>query len=456
MTVADQLSLEHTPTSSLLEQVSNDRDRLADVIEATALQANDPFSHKVARTYLPREVAELIGRSPSYVNTLAKELNLDVSRDANNKYRTYSLENIMKIRIEAARRVADNPEKSLQYCPRRRDGEELAVMAFVNFKGGSAKTTTSVHFAQYLALQGYRVLFLDLDPQGSASTVFGFQPVLIEADKSINAALRYENPLDLKDLVQETYFYGIDICLGGQWMTEWEQDTPRVMTEAHHYSDTAKTRVPALEDELQTPGLTEARVDEINDELAAWREVQATGDAALHYYLRLKHALKSVEDDYDIVVCDTQPALHFASQATIGAASHLLLTIQPEWLDVKSMHQYLTALGVHLDTLENNINNIGESARYTDRTMHYLITRFEQSDAAMSSIAEMMRAKLDNVLDHAMPKSAAISQAGLSNSTLYEGHGKDFNRNTYRRGLEALNAANREIEEIVLKGWGRI
>ena len=49
-------------------------------------------------------------------------------------------------------------------------------MAVVNFKGGSGKTTTAAHLAQHLALRGYRVLALDLDPQASLSALCGYQP----------------------------------------------------------------------------------------------------------------------------------------------------------------------------------------------------------------------------------------------------------------------------------------
>ncbi len=437
----------------LLSRVSDDKNKIAFLIEATALNATDPHTHKLMRTFLPREAADRVGVTPKYFNQVANELGLEVARDEKNKYRAYSLRNINVIRKELARRNVDRPEKALQYDPQRREGEDLAVMAFVNFKGGSAKTTTSVHFAQFAALQGYRVLFLDLDPQGSASTMFGYQPVLIEADKSINAALRYEDPLSLQEIVQPTFFEGIDIGLGGQWMAEWEQDTPRVMADAHHYAESATQAISELRAEKQTPGLTESRVDEIEQELSAWEHIVEVGDHALHFFMRLKKALEDVKDQYDIVVCDTQPALHFASQATIGASNHMLLTIQPEWLDIKSMHQYLTALEAHLETLDRSG---GKDASYKQKTMHYLITRFEQNDAAMASIAQMMREELGSVLASPMPKSTAVSQAGLLNCTLYEGQGKDFNRETYKRGIEAMNAVNSEIENIILKGWGRI
>jgi chromosome partitioning protein len=46
-------------------------------------------------------------------------------------------------------------------------GEKLQIITVANFKGGSAKTTTALYLAQYLALLGLRVLAIDLDPQAA-------------------------------------------------------------------------------------------------------------------------------------------------------------------------------------------------------------------------------------------------------------------------------------------------
>ena len=74
-------------------------------------------------------------------------------------------------------------------------GEKLQVVAVMNFKGGSAKTTTSAHLAQYLALRGYRVLAIDLDPQASLSALFGHQPELdVGEGETLYGAIRYEEP----------------------------------------------------------------------------------------------------------------------------------------------------------------------------------------------------------------------------------------------------------------------
>ena len=69
-----------------------------------------------------------------------------------------------------------NSKSERKYLPWRRGGEKLQVITVVNFKGGSGKTTTAAHLAQYLALHGYRVLAVDLDPQASLSALHGVQP----------------------------------------------------------------------------------------------------------------------------------------------------------------------------------------------------------------------------------------------------------------------------------------
>ena len=48
------------------------------------------------------------------------------------------------------------------------------VIAFSNQKGGVGKTTTCVNLAAYVAAKGYRVLVVDMDPQGNASSAMGF------------------------------------------------------------------------------------------------------------------------------------------------------------------------------------------------------------------------------------------------------------------------------------------
>ena len=59
------------------------------------------------------------------------------------------------------------------------------------------------------------------------------------------------------------------------------------------------------------------------------------------------------------------------------------------------------------------------------------------------------------MLKHQMVKSTAISDAGITKQTLYEIERSSMNRGTYDRALEALDAVNGEIADLIHQSWGR-
>jgi len=122
-----------------------------------------PDAKKVMRSLSSGEAAELLGVDHTYLRKLHREGKITEVETTAGSHRRYSLDDIWEIReaLEA------NAKKPGTYVPGRRDGDDLQVISVVNFKGGSGKTTTSAHLAQRLALKGYRVLAIDLDPQAS-------------------------------------------------------------------------------------------------------------------------------------------------------------------------------------------------------------------------------------------------------------------------------------------------
>ncbi len=104
-------------------------------------------------------------------------------------------------------------------------------ISVANFKGGSAKTTTSAHLAQYLALQGFRVLAIDLDPQASMSALFGVVPEAhVGPNETLYAAIRYDDQRrPLPEVIRETYFDGLDLVPGNLELMEFEHATPMAM-----------------------------------------------------------------------------------------------------------------------------------------------------------------------------------------------------------------------------------
>ena len=91
----------------------------------------------------------------------------------------------------------------------------MQVITIVQTKGGSGKTTTAAHLAQKLALDGYRVLAIDLDPQASLSALHGVQPEFdLNDGGTIYDAIRYQDPLPLSAVIQKTYFTNLDLIPG--------------------------------------------------------------------------------------------------------------------------------------------------------------------------------------------------------------------------------------------------
>src|SRR3546814_8799271 len=80
-----------------------------------------------------------------------------------------------------------------------------------NLKGGSSKTTLTIHLAQYLALRGLKVLLIDLDAQASASHYLGLSPDRLGADigtdDTMYSVLVGERRIE--DVIRNTYWPGL-------------------------------------------------------------------------------------------------------------------------------------------------------------------------------------------------------------------------------------------------------
>ena len=90
----------------------------------------------------------------------------------------------------------------------------MQVIAVTNFKGGSGKTTTAAHVAQYFAMRGYRTLAVDLDPQASLSALFGLEPEFdLQENDTLYGAIRYDDKRrTLSEIIRKTYFTGTRYC----------------------------------------------------------------------------------------------------------------------------------------------------------------------------------------------------------------------------------------------------
>ena len=375
--------------------------KLSERLLAHRAQLFPPNASKELRRFTSGEVADLLGVKDAYL----RKLNLDgrgpepETRAGGRRY--YSSEDIMALR-EMLEKGAKSPGT---YLPGRRAGDHLQVITVINFKGGSGKTTTAAHLAQKLALDGYRVLAIDLDPQASFSALHGFQPEFDLLDGgTLYDAIRYEDPVPLREVIRKTYFTNLDIIPGNLDLMEFEHDTPRVLA---------------------------ARSGQM-------------------FFTRVGEKLAEVEGDYDVVVIDCPPQLGFLTMSALSAATAVLVTVHPQMLDVMSMCQFL----LMTSNLLGVVAEAGGNMQYD--WLRYVITRYEPGDGPQNQMVSFMRSMFgEHVLNHTVLKSTAISDAGITKQTLYEVEKGQFTRSTYERAMESLNAVNGEIAGLIQGAWGR-
>ena len=150
--------------------------RLSKSLDVNMRKSFLPDERKALRRFSSTEVAQVLGVSQDFLRKMFFEdrLNLgEIETDARGR-RFYTAEQIDIARHE----IAASSTKFHHIVPHRRDGEQIQIISIANFKGGAGKTTTAIHLAQKLALDGYRVMAIDLDPQASMTTMFGFRPEL--------------------------------------------------------------------------------------------------------------------------------------------------------------------------------------------------------------------------------------------------------------------------------------
>ncbi|MCU0732924.1 MAG: plasmid partitioning protein RepA [Hyphomonas sp.] len=360
-----------------------------------------PQARKGLRRFSSGEAAKLLGITDGYLRQLSLSGELSEPDKGPGGRRLYTLQQIHDIRAQLS---MGKPN----YLQHRQGSEHLQILAITNFKGGSGKTTTTVHLAQHLAMRGYRVLAIDLDPQASMSGLLGYQPEFdIGPNETIYGAIRYDDERrPLKDIIQKTYFAGLDIVPANLELHEFEHETPKMLV-----------------DRRTSDGL---------------------------FFARVAAAISSVESEYDIVVIDCPPQLGFLTLSALCAASAVVITVHPQMLDVASMSQFLQMAS----SLLSVVRQAGGDMRYD--FLRYLVTRFEPNDGPQAQVVAFLRNLFgDLVLTNAMLKSTAVSDAGMLKQTLYEVARDQQHRATYDRALESVAGVNGEIEELIRKTWGR-
>ena len=212
-------------------------------------------------------------------------------------------------------------------------------IAFINNKGGSAKTTTLVNLAGAIheRFKNKRILIVEGDAQGNASTSFG-----LSSDK-INDTIYdvFMEKCDVADAVQNV-LHNIDIIPANMDMNFLEFD---LMERA---DDGQKHTLFNLMKLLDKEGIdVQAMTYEMFDEV-----IPEESSATYKYFNMLSGKLDAIEDSYDIIMFDTPPELKSVTSSILAVADIAIIPFEP---DVYSIDGIVNILS-RIRTIQNEFN----------------------------------------------------------------------------------------------------
>lgn len=161
--------------------------------------------------------------------------------------------------------------------------KDMYTIAISSFKGGTAKTSTSLHIGAALArYHGKKVLLIDFDAQANLTTGLGFDP-----DEHDSMAAVLQGKKTIAEVVKKTSVDNLDIIPADTWL----------------------------------------------------ERVEVTGALATDRYSheRLKNIIADIE--YDVTIIDTPPSLCWLTESALIAAKHTLVCATPEFYSVKGLER---------------------------------------------------------------------------------------------------------------------
>ena len=401
-------------------------------------------------TFSPEEVKTLRPFSIWEISTFILDVQADTLRkkladdpslpqgmvEPDGRQRWFTLEEINELR----RRLRLRGRSLL---PERPKGRALRV-AVSNFKGGVGKTVVAQHLANAAALDGYRVLCIDFDPQATLTHSMG-----------------------LTEVKEWNTVWGImcrDLC----------READRI---AEGYDDPDDCPYPSsdeLPDDVRSIGSQRApdfiqptcwpTIDIIPScANSAFVEFASAQYRALHkawtFFGCVARYLEELPDDqYDLIIFDCPPAIGYQSLNAAFAADILYIPSGPGYWEYDSTTSYLGQLGDAMEDISEGFAGLAHDAGLalpkTFADTRVLMTRFEGNNPLHLAMMDAFRNVFGaDVCQHAIEMTRAVEQSGRFQMSIYEQDYRDMTRETWKRARQSFDRAYDEFKETVLRAW---
>ena len=187
---------------------------------------------------------------------------------------------------------------------RKNPERDCLVLGVINQKGGVGKSTTAVNLSAALGEKGYKILLVDLDPQGNCSSGIGFNKTECELS-SYDCLLN--DDVETKEIIVDVETKGVEL-------------------------------IPAT---IDLAGAEAELVQEISRES------------------RLKEALEEIRDEYDFVVIDCPPSLGMLTINALTASDQLIIPIQCEFFALEGLAKIVDSINMVKKRLNKKLEIFG-------------------------------------------------------------------------------------------------
>ncbi|WP_372749872.1 AAA family ATPase [Litorivivens sp.] len=393
-------NLEDYISSSGIELTEGEREQLGLINKRTC-----------KRRFSVQDVADLVGMSRSSIHRYIDlgEIPDRPTRETNGRTVKlgYTLEQVWEIRQKLGR------------LPKR---DRMAIVGFLNQKGGVGKSTKSWMFGQYMALRGFRVLYVDTDPQASLSFLLGyrprtdvgywdtFAPFLLQDIEGAEEEFGDGGKVsDLRYCIRPTHWPNIDIIPACNDLLELEVQSDHIM---HGSPNTYES-------------LTGIQLNSPMD--------------------LLRNGVERLGDDYDVVIFDGTPSVNTSTMNIFSTCDAVVAPVPCGMLDFNSSVEFCAMIEEILDSyIEHGINPPLPQ-------LHFLLAKFH-NNAPSRFMEVLIRKTFTNaLLTHYATASDEIQKHSTSFRSVYEINTADTNNSkALKRTREEYDALFEEIRTTVL------